>query len=250
MNEYRFGGFQILPPVVKNLLIINGIFFMAYIVLKKFGIDLNDILGLHYPLSEKFKSYQIITYMFMHGNLGHIFFNMFAVWMFGSAIENFWGPKRFLFFYLFTGIGAAALHYFIFYFELKPAMSAINAYLSDPSSINLENLQVFGVTGNPGVDQILQMKYNLLNQPVIVGASGALFGILIAFGWMFPNTRILLLIPPIPIKAKYFVAGYGILELVSGVSNIAHDNIAHYAHVGGMLFGLILLLFWRVKRLN
>ena len=251
MNEYRFGGFKILPPVVKNLLIINAIFFLATIVLKKFDINLIDILGLHYLPSDKFKPYQIISYMFMHGSIGHIFFNMFALWMFGSAIENFWGPKRFIIYYLITGIGAAVLHYVIVYYEMKPIMNIIDAYLSDPtSSENINRLLQIQDIGSINPVDVLAKKMELLNRPVIVGASGALFGILIAFGWMFPNSQILLLIPPIPIKAKYFVIGYGVLELISGVSNMSGDDVAHFAHIGGMLFGFILLKYWHVKRLN
>ena len=174
---------------------------------------------------------------------------MFAVWMFGSAIENIWGPKRFLIFYLFTGIGAAVLHYVIFYFELQLDLSLINSYIADPSTYNFDKLLHNGYRGGSDINEMQTWIYYLKNMP-LVGASGALFGLLIAFGWMFPNSQILLLIPPIPIRAKYFVAIYGLIELFSGVANVASDNIAHYAHIGGMLFGFILLKFWRVKHLN
>lgn len=279
MSEYRVRPFQILPPVVKNLLIINGIFFFATIVFERFGISLIDKLGLHYFPAQKFEVYQFITYMFMHGGPAHIFFNMFAVWMFGSAIENFWGPKRFITYYLITGIGASLLHYGIFYFEIKPVVTLLNDYIASPGHDSLNQLVATGLFNNTGgelqllfnnfreqynnlltsdpdkalalsVEFTRNFKIELYNQPVVVGASGALFGILIAYGWMFPNSQLFLLFPPIPIKAKYLVIGYGVLELVSGVSNVSNDNVAHFAHIGGMLFGFIMLKYWGVRRLN
>jgi membrane associated rhomboid family serine protease len=255
MEQYRPSGFQVLPPVVKNLLIINGIFFLATIVLERtFHIDLVDILGLHYFSSQKFHPYQIISYMFMHGGFGHIFFNMFALWMFGSAIENYWGPKRFLSYYLITGIGAAILHYVIFFFKIRPEMEVLNNYIFSPDDGTLQALiarfpDLQDVAGRITVDYIQELKVQILNQPVIVGASGALFGLLLAFGMMFPNSRIYVYFA-IPVKAKYFVIFYGLIELVSGVSASSGDNVAHFAHLGGMLFGFILLKIWNVRRMN
>ena len=223
LNNYRF---QILPPVVKNLLIINVLLFIATGVLNAppFNIDLTNILGLHYWESDLFKPWQIVTYMFMHGNIPHILFNMFAVWMFGSHIENRWGSKRFLNYYLLTGFGAAFLHYLIFHFYTLPGI---------PS-------QVFSNTY-----PLTAYEYFLQNS-VVVGASGSLFGILLAFGVLFPNT-LLYLYFAIPIKAKYFVIGYGLLELFSGISNNPGDNVAHFAHLGGMLFGLLIFGYWKLK---
>jgi membrane associated rhomboid family serine protease len=251
MEQYRPAGFQVLPTVVKNLLIINGIFFLAMIAMEKFGIDLQNILGLHYFPSKAFKPYQLITYMFMHHDFWHIFFNLFAVWMFGAAIENFWGPKRFLIYYLVTGIGAALLHYLILYFEIRPVLSLFNELAINPDS---QLLQLF-LSHNPdlaaGCDPVTVdcVKNNFLNAPVIVGASGALFGLLLAFGWMFPNSTIYIYFA-IPVKAKYFVILYGVIEIVSGVTNFSGDKVAHFAHIGGMLFGLILLKIWKIRRLN
>lgn len=223
LNNYRF---QILPPVVKNLLIINVLLFIATGVLSAppFNIDLTNILGLHYWESDLFKPWQIVTYMFMHGNIPHILFNMFAVWMFGSHIENRWGSKRFLNYYLLTGLGAAFLHYLIFHFYTLPGIPP----------------QVYSNTY-----PLTAYEYFLQNS-VVVGASGSLFGILLAFGVLFPNT-LLYLYFAIPIKAKYFVIGYGLLELFSGISNNPGDNVAHFAHLGGMLFGLLIFGYWKLK---
>ncbi len=223
LNNYRF---QILPPVVKNILIINVLLFIATGILSAppFNIDLTRVLGLHYWESDLFKPWQIVTYMFMHGNIPHILFNMFAVWMFGSHIENRWGSKRFLNYYLLTGLGAAFLHYLIFHFYTLPGI---------PS-------QVYSNTF-----PLTAYEYFLQNS-VVVGASGSLFGILLAFGVLFPNT-LLYLYFAIPIKAKYFVIGYGLLELFSGISNNPGDNVAHFAHLGGMLFGILIFGYWKLK---
>jgi len=262
-----------LPPVVKNLLIINGIFFLATLGFgQAFNFDLYDKLGLHYVASEKFAPYQFITYMFMHGNFMHLFFNMFALWMFGYILENYWGPKRFLIFYIVCGLGAAITHYIIVYFEFRPVMEALNMYLSSPGHEQLSSLLNSGYIDSSyeplklfiskyntmvNVDMpkavtysaefVSQYKADLLNAPVVVGASGAVFGILLAFGMMFPNTRIYVYFA-IPVKAKWFVIIYGALELFSGISNRQGDNVAHFAHLGGMLFGLIMILFWRWQK--
>src|SRR5688572_15403225 len=140
-QQYRPSGFNVLPPVVKNLLIINGIFFLATVVLKlKMDIDLADLLGLHYFFSEEFKPYQLVTYMFMHGGLTHILFNMFALWMFGNTLENIWGGKRFLIYYMVCGLGAALLHYTVHYFEIQPVMHALDDYILNPSTDKLNAL--------------------------------------------------------------------------------------------------------------
>jgi membrane associated rhomboid family serine protease len=228
-NNYRPGGFSLLPEVVKNLLIINGLFFLITIVVgNRFNIDLNQLLGLHYPQSEAFKPYQIITYMFMHGNLPHIIMNMFALWMFGTNIENYWGGKRFLIFYIVTGLGAAFIHYLVLYFSLVlPTLSEIEA------------LQSMGTIDNADANSI----------PPVVGASGAVFGLLLAFGMLFPEQMIYIYFA-IPIKAKYFVILYGLIELSTGIYNSSADKVAHFAHLGGMLFGFILIKYWRKKGYN
>lgn len=278
-QQYRPGGFRILPPLVKNLIIINALAYLAIFGLgKAFGIDLRDILGLHYFAAEKFAPYQFITYMFMHGDFMHILFNMFALWMFGSILENVWGPKRFLIYFLVTGIGAALVHYIVFYFEIHPTLSSINSFLKDPS---LEKLDVFianhkfhlhensgdiwiqfqqfkndvaNLSLNPDNIQALQgtvffmseYKEYYLNLPNVIGASGAVFGILLAFGMLFPNSLIYIYFA-IPIKAKWFVIIYGLIELYSGFANSPGDNVAHFAHLGGMIFGYFLIIYWKKR---
>jgi len=234
-NNYRPGGFSLLPEVVKNLLIINGIFFLITIVVgNRFNIDLNQILGLHYPQSDAFKPYQIVTYMFMHGNLTHILMNMFALWMFGTNIENYWGGKRFLTYYLITGLGAAAIHYIVIYFvDVYPKLQLINNALAEGQIIETESYKT--------------IIYNSI--PPVVGASGAVFGLLLAFGMLFPEQMIYIYFA-IPIKAKYFVILYGLIELFTGIYNSSADNVAHFAHLGGMLFGFILIKYWRKKGYN
>ncbi len=271
-EQYRPSGFRLLPPVVKNLLIINGLFFLAtYGIGQAFHIDLTDVLGLHYFGAEKFRFYQIITYMFMHANFTHILFNMFALWMFGYVLENVWGPKRFIIYFLVTGIGAAIIQYVVIYFELRPAMEAINLYMSHPSHEQLsallnsgkidgsyEPLKHFIAQYNSVVNTdmpkalslannfVAQYQVDLLNAPVVIGASGAVFGILLAFGMMFPNSLIYLYFA-IPVKAKWVVLGYGLLELGSGIAGSEGDNVAHFAHLGGMLFGFVLIKIWQQK---
>lgn len=273
-QQYRPSSFKLLPEVVKNLLIINGLFFLAtYVFDVRFHIDLTDYLGLHYFESEKFRPWQFVTYMFMHGSFMHIALNMFALWMFGSSMENVWGPKRFLTFYLFTGLGAALTHYVVVYFQLSPVLHAVdayvahptpealNAFLNNPSLFNFgidnvqQNFQPFArqyndlLITNPAqaqqisIDFMQQYKTDFMNAPVVVGASGAVFGLLLAFGMTFPN-NIIYIYFAIPMKAKYFVMIYGAIELYNGITN-SSDNVAHFAHLGGMLFGIFLILYWR-----
>ncbi len=241
--NYRPAGFSVLPMVVKNLLIINVLFYLGTIALMNMGINLYDVLGLHYFKSDLFNPIQIVTSMFMHGSFQHIFFNMFAVWMFGSAIENYWGPKRFLQYYILTGIGAAALHYLIIHFQVMSIESQLTA-----EAIEIVRTEGYGVLqqGKNYVEPSWR-QLNLLYNSNLVGASGALFGILLAFGMLFPNTEIFFIFFPIPIKAKYFVMGYGALELFLGLSNNPGDNVAHFAHLGGMLFGYLMIKFWRKR---
>jgi len=271
-DQYRPTGFRVLPPVIKNLLIINALFFLATMAFgTAFGIDLGDKLGLHLLTSTKFHPYQFVTYMFMHGGISHIFFNMFALWMFGNVIENLWGPKRFLIYYFVTGIGAAMIYMLWLYIEMKPVMDAINVYLDSPSAAAFKNFiqspyfkvtsedlkssyeaffnlynKTIAVNGkealNMATDFMIQYKIDVLNAPVVVGASGAVFGLLLAFGMLFPNSLIYIYFL-FPIKAKYFVIIYGVIELVSGIYN-THSSTAHFAHLGGMLFGFILIKLW------
>lgn len=277
--SYRPQPFSILPPVVKNIIIINVIFFFATFTLKNIkGIDLSNILGMHMPIATEFKPYQLFTYMFMHGDIGHIFFNLLAIWMFGSTLENFWGPKKFIIYYLVTGLGAALIHYCVVYYQLLPTLNAINELMQKPSneavqaffsspdfkmqSIEMQNhLQAFlsdyhqyqtntalyseiGST-HKIIDYLQLYKEDLLNAPTILGASGALYGILLAYGYMFPDNMVFIYF--FPIKAKYLVMLYIGMELYTGIKANMNDNVAHFAHLGGMLVGFILLKVWREK---
>jgi len=248
-------------------MIINVLMLFATFISESFGVDLNELLGLHHWSSDLFSPHQFVTYMFMHGGLMHLVFNMFALWMFGRVLEQVWGPKKFLIYYMATGIGAAVLQMLVISIELSGAEDAVQnirnsgspeafaafldsyipisrqgalqdllaAWILNPNSIEYQN-QAVSIAG-----QILEMKRNLTT----VGASGSVYGILLAFGMLFPNTMLMLIFPPIPIKAKYFVIGFGAIELYMGFANNPADNVAHFAHLGGMLFGFILIKYWK-----
>lgn len=224
-----------LPPVVKNLLIINVLMWLATIILNMRGIQLTSILGLHYFQSPDFRPYQLVTHMFMHDDRSpfHLIFNMFALWMFGRVLESVWGSKRFFIYYFVTGLGAAAIHSFVNFIEFQQLASKIS-----PETVKLVLNQLIESTADSNVLKLARIVYT-----PTVGASGAVFGLLLGFGMLFPNTQLMLLFPPIPIKAKYFVIGYGAIELFSGIANTG-SNIAHFAHLGGMLFGFILIKYW------
>ena len=208
-----------MPPITKNLLIINILMYLASYVLVRYGINLTDLLGLHFFMASDFRLHQIVTYLFMHGNFEHLFFNMFALWMFGRIIEQVMGQKRFLIYYFVCGIGAGLvqeLAQYIHYLTILPDLPPVS-------------------------HEQLAMALNSWNT---VGASGAIYGILLAFGMTFPDERLFIIPIPFPIKAKYFVVGYAIIELLSALLR-SNDQVAHMAHLGGMLFGLLLLLHWR-----
>ncbi|MCB9173468.1 MAG: rhomboid family intramembrane serine protease [Flavobacteriales bacterium] len=237
-----FNMFRDTPPVVKNLLIINVLMYLAMLMLSGQGIDLTDYFGLHYWKSEAFYPHQLVTYMFMHSfTITHLFFNMFAVWMFGKVLESVWGSKRFLIYYMITGIGAGLIQLLVAYIRLMPLYDALSpeelAYITENGYQILQEGKNF-TDPIPG-------KFNLLMNVTTVGASGSVFGVLLAFGMLFPNTELMLLFPPIPIKAKWFVIGYGAIELYSGMADRAGDNVAHFAHLGGMLFGFFLIKYWQ-----
>ncbi len=230
-----------LPPVVKNLILANVLLYVATLLLRSSGINLYQYLGLYFPASQHFGMHQFFTYMFMHDTpgFGHIFFNMFALFMFGRVLEGVWGPKRFLIFYLVTGVGAALIQTMVTYFEYESLISKMDPQLV--AHVKEVGTSIWAESKN--FSDPLAGKLNaILNTPTI-GASGAVFGILLGFGMLFPNTQLMLLFPPIPIKAKYFVIGYGLLELFFGVSGI-QGSVAHFAHLGGMLFGFILIKYW------
>ena len=257
-----------ITPVVKNLLIINVLLFLAtYLLGFQFRIDLTRFLALYYPGAEHFQPYQFVTHMFMHGGWAHIFFNMYALWMFGTAIESAWGGKRFLFYFLFTGLGAAALHTLVNYIIFSGMASQITAFQNTPSPElfkqfveahkNYFNQNVYDFIqqwslspDNSGyataaLKNMIDVYQSVINIPT-VGASGAVYGILLAFGMMYPNAQLMLIIPPIPIKAKWLVIGLAAVALILGVSQQG-SRIAHFAHLGGMLFGYLLIKYWMIR---
>lgn len=220
------------PQVVKNLIIINVLFFVASMLLGQ--EQAVTWLAGTYPGSPFFQPWQIITHMFMHGGLGHLFFNMFALYMFGSQLERLWGPQRFLNYYIISGLGGFFLHEFFIGLDFYQTYGTFFPDRSQLVPSGMSDMQAV---------YIIEATFGR-----VVGASGAVFGILLAFGLLFPNTRLMLLFPPIPIKAKYFVMGYGLIELGLALDNGSGDNVAHFAHLGGMLFGYILLKRWQKER--
>ena len=215
-----------IPVVTKNLLLVNIIAFVATWILQLRGLDLNDLLGLHFFMAADFQVWQLLTYMFLHSGFTHILFNMFALWMFGVVIENVWGPKKFLFYYISCGVGAGIMQeiaqFFSFYFTISA---------QDPTV---------------GFGELFAIGHQLstqLNGWTTIGASGAVYAILLAFGMIFPNERIFIFPLPIPIKAKWFVMFYVAIDLFSAMSS-SGDNVAHMAHLGGMLFGYLMIRYW------
>ena len=232
--------------VVWNIIIINILCLIATTVLRsKSGIELNDTLGLHFVLSEKFRVYQFFTYMFMHAGVEHILFNMFAVYMFGRLFEMFWGGKKFLFYYLVAGLGAAIVQQTVWYIDYCSIASHIADMPAVMSHISTEGAKALAESLNYS-DEYMGRLNILMNIPT-VGASGAVFGILLAFGYMFPKEKLYMFFLPIPIPARVFVIVYGLIELFAGVANFSWDNVAHFAHLGGLLFGLVLLLIWKKR---
>ena len=213
-----------MQPMTKNLLIVNFLAFVATWVLELRGIDLTSLLGLHFFLASDFHFYQFVTYMFLHGGLTHIFFNMFALWMFGNVIERVWGPKKFLFYYICCGIGAGIVQEVVQY----------GTYM-------YEGLAAYQYVNTGSVQMTTDAYINLWTT---IGASGAVYGILLAFGMIFPNERLFIIPFPFPIKAKWLVVGYIAIELFSAMS-APGDGVAHMAHLGGMLFGWIMIRYWK-----
>lgn len=203
MSNYNSGFLSSIPVATKNILIINFIIWVACYFTGGGRSPVVSFLGLYTIDTGEFAIYQLVTYMFTHLEFSHIFFNMFAVFMFGRILESYWGTKRYLIYYLVTGIGAGLIQLLICYFQGIPS--------------------------------------------VTIGASGAVFGLLLAFGMLFPNAPLYIMFVPIPVKAKYFVIGYGLIEFFFGIANRTGDNVAHFAHLGGMLFGIIMILYWRKK---
>lgn len=207
------------PPVVKNLLIINSLMFLASIMFENFMMN---TFTLYFPTNPGFKVFQLFTHMFMHANFFHLLFNMYALWMFGGMVEKIWGGKKFLFYYLITGFGAVGLHLLVQWLRIK--------FLMEPPISEANYIEIIQITNTR-----------------TLGASGAVFGILLAFGMLFPNAVLQLIFPPIRLRAIWFVIIYGALELFLGVSRAGGGGVAHFAHVGGMLFGYLLIRYWKRK---
>jgi membrane associated rhomboid family serine protease len=258
-----------IPPVVKNIIIINVLLFGAtQLSLYVFN---TDFMLRHFALfsvkSPLFEPHQLITHMFMHANLAHIFFNMFGVFMFGRVLEQLWGSKKMLIFYTVTGLGAAVIHLTVNYFQITHLMNMANAFYTSPDymafseivnkySLGSMNAQVTEFMQQwfykpddpsfiPQAKEIVQYVITSNLQVPTIGASGAVFGLLIAFAMMFPDVELMLIFLPIPIKAKYFVPFYALLELFFGVAGFKWDNVAHFAHLGGALFGFLLVKWWK-----
>lgn len=233
----RSGFLSTIPPVTLNLIIINALCLLATFVFSRSGINLNSMLGLHYFEASKFNVAQLITYMFMHANFSHFFFNMFSLYMFGRTLEQVWGGKRFLVYYMVTGIGAGLVQEGVWWFQLRQMLSH--------ETIHLGQYMI------PKAEFLINYLPDYMNMAFLtIGASGAVFGILLAFGMLFPNAQLYMMFIPVPIRAKYFVIGYGILELFLGVGSFSGDNIAHFAHLGGMIFGYILIKIWKKQDFN
>lgn len=263
-----------IPPAVKTLIIINVVMYLLTLLLARITeppIQLTRILGLYLPGSDHWGIWQYVTHMFMHGNFSHLFFNMFALFMFGRILESVWGSKRFLIFYFVCGIGAALfnsliggidvlhMHRLFEAFQAAPDAGTLAEFMRshplDPMSTQRVDILIdqwfsdeknpaYIVQGTAYFEQIMRLYTNI----PMVGASGAIFGILLAFGMLFPNTELFLFFVPVPIKAKYFVLGYGFLELWLGFQNNPGDNVAHFAHLGGMIFGFFLVRYWNKHR--
>ncbi len=277
MANIRMGGFRVLPNIVKNIIIINVIIVLLQFALyNRFGINLGDYLGLHYWASPLFRWWQPLTHLFVHGDplpahfqetILHIASNMFALWMFGRVLEDMWGSQRFLLFYIICGLGAALCHtgvltyefssFFNTYLSHQPTLQSFTQFINQ-NHLTINNPQFLSnwahdlnnIDYSNSAKQMMFNTYNEMINETTVGASGAVFGVLFAFGYLFPNAELMLIFPPIPVKAKWFVGIYALFELYSGIRNSAGDNIAHFAHLGGMLFAFILLRLWKNKIRN
>jgi len=271
-----FGARPSTPPTVRNLIIITVVCHLLNIAATEFfQFDVVKNFGLHNWNSAYFKPWQLVSYIFLHdtGGITHLFFNMLGLWMFGSVLERFWGAQKFIIFYFVTGIGAGLINVFSTTVLLQPMFDSAVFYMNNPGYNLFEHFVSNYLPGsyeNEGVNEFLKAWYadplnpgylqesvQIVNQVTdirlntpTVGASGSIYGLLLAFGMLFPNSVIMLLIPPIPMKAKYFVLIFGGMELLLGLRNNLEDNVGHFAHLGGMLFGILLILLWKKQASN
>lgn len=235
-----------LPPITKNLLIINILFFILKFVLESKNIDLTFILGVFYFDSPAFQPWQILSYMFMHGSFAHIFFNMFALVSFGSVLESRWGAKKFLFFYLVTGLGALLLQMGVQAYEVYQ----ITGHIMNPNAIQINFSERMVYANIPGLEQVKVKELMAIYSTPMVGASGAIFGLLAAFGLLYPNAELMILFIPVPVKAKIMMPIMMLIELSLGIANTPGDSVAHFAHIGGAIIGFILIKIWGDKHKN
>ena len=237
-----------LPDIVKQLIIINVLFFLGSMSL---GNTAYDLLALHYPQNPKFAPWQVATHMFMHGSINHILFNMFGLWMFGGTLAQMWGRNKFLFFYLSTGLGAAALQLGINYFQISTVVEQLveAGYSATALTETLQSGQYNTAWSNVISQTELSQLLTSFNMSM-VGASGALYGILVAFAFLFPNTELMIIFLPIPIKAKYFVPILLASDLFFGFSSYSLGPIAHFAHLGGAVTGFIMMWYWKKQQFN
>jgi membrane associated rhomboid family serine protease len=251
MNAFRQSPFANITPVVKNLLIINIIFYIAMWVLPQAGIDLVELCAVYYFNSPSFKPWQIVSYMFMHSpqTFFHIAFNMFALFSFGPYIERVMGSKRFFNFYFITGIGALVLQMFVQAIEVYNITGAITVPHEVFSYNNNGNLMLDSRSFPGATYEDLQKLLSIYGTPML-GASGAIFGLLLAFGMLFPNVELFIMFIPVPVKAKYIMPCYILIELFLGLGQFSGDSVAHFAHLGGALFGFILLKIWGYRSLR
>ena len=236
------------PAIITQLLVINLIFFVG----SQFSYSVSrDIFSLFYFENDKFLYSQLVTHMFMHGNIMHLAFNMFALWMFGSTLVSIWGKNKFLFFYFSCGIGAAILQNYSNYVNINSFMNI----LSDASFSQQQIVSILKTATYPTymLDFVSESEilsaYSDFNTPMI-GASGAIYGIVVAFSFMFPNTKLMLLFPPVPVKAKYLVPGLIVVDLFFGLTSASIGSIAHFAHIGGAITGLLMMLYWKKSQFN
>ena len=242
--------FRNLTPTVRNLILVNVAIFIGS------GIFPQEYLSLHYFQAKDFHVFQFITYMFVHGSFLHLLSNMFGLYMFGSLLERIWGAQRFLFFYFFCGVGAGLLYMGIQHFiDLADIRRATELVLSNPNSFNMmDYMQHYSAISPPAdggnIEWVRANYQEYIGRNIVEGASGSIFGIIMAFGYLFPNSELFIFPFPIPIKAKYLVSFYGLYEMYQGIQQQTGDNVAHFAHIGGMIFAVILLKIWSTKRNN
>ncbi|MFP2994480.1 rhomboid family intramembrane serine protease [Spongiivirga sp. MCCC 1A20706] len=242
-----------ITETVKHLLIINVIVFIASQT-PMFQTQAYDLLALHFPANEKFQIWQVFTHMFMHGNVQHILFNMFALWMFGTQVEQMFGRNKFIFFYIASGLGAAFVQLIAYYVSYNGAVEAITAAgMSQDALQMLLNEGKYNTTILQNLNpESLETAFQAYNT-TMVGASGAIMGILVAYGMLFPNAELMMIFFPIPIKAKYFIPAIIGLDLFSGITGtsiFSPSNTAYFAHVGGALAGFIMMWYWKKNQFN